>query len=236
MANQEQETGKIKIEEFDVDAFRNQASGIFEKYKNIVYGVSLGLVLLVGGLYAYFFLYKGPLEKKAEEEIFRAESFFSVDSFELALKGRNLPGQQGNFTGLLDFVNQYGGTSAGSRAYFMAGASLLNTGKYEDAIKFLEKYSGSDPLIQAQVYGMLGDAKSELTKTDEALKLYLKAADHFPNKATSPLHLRKAALLLSDVKKNNAEAIKLLERIKKEYPQAAQSLFVDKDLVRLGGK
>jgi tetratricopeptide (TPR) repeat protein len=236
MANKEQETEKIKIEEFDVDSFKNQATGLFEKYKNIIYGVLLGIVLLVGGLYAYFVLYKAPLEKKAEEEIFRAEYFFSLDSFDLALKGRNLPGQQGNFTGLLDFIPQYGGTYAGSRAYFMAGAALLHTGKYEESVKFLDGYSGSEPLIQSQVYAMQADAKSELNKIDEAFNLYMKAANHYPNKATSPVNLRKAALLMSDLKKNNAEALKIFEKIKKEYPQAAQRLSVDKDIARLGGK
>ncbi len=236
MSNQQQEPTKVQIEEFDVDAFKNKALGTFEKYKNIIYGALLLLVVVIGGLYAYFFMYQGPREKRAGEEIFRAEFFFSVDSFSLALAGRNLPGQQGNFTGLLDFIKEYGGTSAGKRAYFMAGAALLHTGKFEDAVKYLNNYSGKDPLMQAQVYGMIGDAKSELNDMDAAYKFYLQAADHYPNDVTSPIHLRKAALLQSDVKKNNAEAVKLLQRLKKDYPQAASRLAVEKDIVRLGGK
>lgn len=236
MANQQQEPTKVQIEEFDVDAFRQQAVSTFEKYKNIVYGALLLLVIVVGGLWAYFYMYKGPREKKAEEEIFRAEYLVSIDSFKLALDGRNLPGQQGNFMGLLDFIKEYGGTAAGSRAYFLAGASLLHLGKFEDANTYLKSYSGGDPLMQAQVYGMLGDVKSELNDVDAAYKYYLQAADHYPNEATSPIHLRKAALLLADLKKNNAEAVKLLERLRKDYPKAAQVLAIDKDIVRLGGK
>lgn len=235
MAKQQEPT-KLQIEDFNVDAFKDQVTSVFEKYKTIIFSVLLALVVIIGGLYAYFFLYLGPKEKKAEEEIFRAEYFFSVDSFNLALTGRNLPGQQGNFTGLLDFIQEYSGTSAGQRAYFMAGASLLNTGKYDESIKYLNSFSSKDPLMQAQAYAMIGDAKSELNDMDAALKNYLKAADHYPNEITSPINLRKAALLQSDVKKNNAEALKLLERIKKEYPQTAQRLYIEKDIARLGGK
>jgi tetratricopeptide (TPR) repeat protein len=235
MAKQQEPT-KVQVQEFDIDAFKNNAISTFEKYKKIIYGLLVGLVLLIGGLYVYFFMYMGPREKRAEEEIFRAEYYFGVDSFSLALSGRNQPGQQGNFTGLLDFITEFKGTSAAKRASFMAGAALLHTGKYQDAVKYLSSFSSKDKLIQAQAYGMLGDAKSELNEMDEALKYYLKAADHYPNDLTSPIQLRKAALLYSDVKKNNAEALKLLERIKKEYPKTAERIYVDKDIARLGGK
>jgi tetratricopeptide (TPR) repeat protein len=235
MANKQTEN-KVSIEDFDIDSFREQATGFFERYKNIVYGVLFGLILLIGGLYAYFFMYKGPREKKAEEEVFRAEYYFSIDSFNLALKGREIPGQQGNFIGLLDVIDQYSGTSAANRATLMAGISLLQTGKFQEAKKYVENFSSSDKLMQSTAYGLLGDIYSELNDLDQAFSYYMKAADYFPNKATSPIHLRKAALLMGDMKKKNDEAIKIFERILKEYPQAAQRYFVEKDIVRLGGK
>ena len=235
-SQQQQNPSKIQLDEFDIEDFRNKATNFFERNSKIIYGVLAVLVIGLGGLYVYFNMFKGPKEKRAEEEIFRSEFYFSQDSFNLALTGRNLPGQQGNFIGLLDFIKEYSGTAAGKRATFMAGAALLQTGKYQEAVKYLESFSCSDKLMQAQAYAMLGDAKSELNQMDEAYKLYIKAADYYPNKATSPVNLRKAALLQSDMKKNNAEAIKLFERIKKEYPEAAERLAVDKDIVRLGGK
>lgn len=236
MAKQQQEPTKVQIEEFDIEAFKQNTLGAFERNKKLIYAVLFALIVIIGGLYYYFFLYLGPKEKKAEEEIFRAEYYFSIDSFNIALTGRNLPGQQGNFIGLLDFINEFGGTTTAKRAYFMAGSALLHTGKFEDAVKYLNNFSSKDPLMQAQAYGMIADAKSELNDMDGALSYYLKAANHISNDVTSPIHLRKAALLQSDIKKNNAEAIKLLEKIKKDYPQSAQRMAIDKDIARLGGK
>ncbi len=237
MAKQEENT-KVQIQEFDINQFKNETLSVFEKYKKIISIVGIAVAIIVGGTLFYFIGYLGPKEKKASEEIFLAETYFGRDSFQLALTGRNLTGQQGNFTGLLDVIKKYGATKAGNRAYFLAGAALLQTGKFEESIKYLKKFSSADGLMQAQAYAMLGDAKSELNKFPEALEHYLKAANHFPNDVTSPIHIRKAALLLAEKLGKPAEALKQLNRIKTEFPKANNFLMndVEKDIARLSVK
>jgi len=237
MAKQE-ETAKVQIQEFDINQFKNETLSVFEKYKKIISIVGISLAVVVGGLLFYFVGYLGPKEKKASEDLFAAEMYFGRDSFQLALTGRNLTGQQGNFMGLLDVIKKHGSTKAGNRAYFLAGAALLQTGKFEEAIKYLNKFSSADGLIQAQAYAMLGDAKSELNKFPEALDHYLKAAKHFPNDVTTPIHLRKAALLQAEKLGKPAEALKHLNSIKTDFPKANPMIIndVDKDIARLSVK
>jgi tetratricopeptide (TPR) repeat protein len=233
MAKQE-ETAKVQIQEFDIDQFKNGTISLFEKYKKIITIVGVSLAVIIGGILYYYIGYLGPKEKKASEDLFLAEQYFGSDSFQLALTGRNLTGQQGNFTGLLDVIKKHGSTTSGNRACFMAGAALLHTGKFEDAAKYLTQFSSSDALMQSQAYGMLGDAKSELNKFPEALDFYLKAANHYPNDVTTPIQLRKAALLLGEKMGKPAEALKHLNRIKTEFPKANRLLTIDveKDIAR----
>lgn len=233
----EKEPTKVVIEEFDIDTFRQQAAGTFEKYKNIVYGALLALLVIIGGLYVYFYMYSGPREKNSQESIFKAEYYFSIDSFQLALSGRELPGQvDASFSGFLDVIAQYGSTSAGKRAYYYAGVCLVRLGKFEEALKYLESYSGGDPILQANAYGLIGDVKSELNDMDAAERYYLKAVSTYPNAALTPVHLRKLGMFYSDVKNDDAKALEMFERIRKEYPKAAQEMAIDKDVVRVGGK
>lgn len=234
MAKQK-EPARTEIEEFDLDEFRDNAVGTFEKYKNLIYGGILLIVLIGGGFYVYSQMYMGPRKENANNEIYRAQRYFEIDSFQLALNGRELPGQQGNFMGFLDIIQEYGGTPAANSAHYYAGASLLHIGKFDEAIKYLKAYKGKDGLTQAAAYSMMADAKSELKETDAAIKMYVKAADHYPNPATSPIYLRKAGLL-SEVEGKAEEALKYYERVEKEYPQTAQTMNISKDIVRVGGK
>jgi tetratricopeptide (TPR) repeat protein len=237
MAKQE-ETAKVEIQEFDINKFKNDTVSVFEKYKKLIMIVGLSLTVIIGGILFYYIGYLGPKEKKASEEIFMAEQYFSRDSFQLALTGRNLVGQQGNFIGLLDIAKKYGSTKSGNRANFLAGASLLQTGKYKESLSYLNKFSTGDAVMQAQAYSMIGDANAELQNFPEALKYYLKAANHTSNDVTTPVHLRKAALVLGEQMKKPEEALKHLNRIKTEFPKAYNLLMidVDKDIARYSVK
>ena len=234
---QKKEPTKVVIEEVDIDNFRQQALGTFEKYKNLIYGGLLALIVVVGGLYFYFNMYSGPREKTAQESIFKAEYYFSIDSFQLALSGRELPGQvDASFMGFLDIIAQYGGTAAGKRATYYAGICLVRLGKFDEALKYLEKSGTADPLLQANTYGLIGDCKAELGDMDAAEKFYIKATTTYPNAAMTPVHLRKLGLFYSDVRENNEKALATFESIRKDYPKAAQEMGIDKDIVRVGGK
>ena len=69
----------------DIVEVGEQAQHIFERYKNWLIGGAVAIVALAGGILAYIYLYKKPLEKEAMDQMFQAEYQFSRDSFARAL-------------------------------------------------------------------------------------------------------------------------------------------------------
>lgn len=228
------ETTTSNSADFNVDAFKTEAIDAFERNKNVVYG-GLALVLGVAGLlYFYFGVYKPNQNAAANDAIYQAQFLYERDSFQLALSGVHTPGQP-EVVGFLDIIDQYSGTDAANLANYYAGISLLQLGKFEESVKFLQNYSGTDALTQAMAYGAIGDAKSELGQMDEALSFYEKAANFNPNEATSPYFLLRAGKLSEHTGKKD-EAQKYYERIQKEYPAFGERVNIENELIRLTGK
>ena len=67
----------------------------------------------------------------------------------------------------------------------------------------------------------------ELGQVDEAIEEYLEAANDKPNKFTSPIYLMKAGQALEG-KGNYAEAVKIYERVEKEYPTTNEGRNAEK--------
>src|SRR6476661_8689448 len=89
----------------------------------------IALIVLMGGYLAYKYLYQKPREQKAAEAIFKAQEYYGVDSFRLALNGDGLN------PGFLKIASNYGGTKAGELSHFYAGASYLQLGDAAAAVK-----------------------------------------------------------------------------------------------------
>ncbi len=218
---------------FDIASFKDTAMDKFEKNKNLIYGGVAIAMLLAVGIYYYFGIHRPGKIQAAEVAIYNAQFAFERDSFELALSGRDIMGQE-RVMGFLDVIDNYSGTPSANIAQYKAGISLLHLGKYEEAIGHLQAYSGADGMTQAMAYGAIGDAKSELNQMDEALSFYLKAAAYQANGATSPYYLRKAALLC-EMQGKKDEAKKHLESAIKDFPQTAERMNLEADLIRISG-
>lgn len=80
--------------------------------------------------------------------------------------------------------------------------------------------------------GAIGDAMLELGKKEDALSQYKKAYSATENELTTPVYKMKAAVILESMNKY-ADALKLYEEIKKEYPQTAEGSTVDKYIARV---
>jgi len=113
------------------------------KIKNIGYAL---IAVLAIGLGYYF--YTGMQETSNDEAmtaLSRISSYYETGQFQKALDGdpaRNIRG--GKVIGLKAIVSEYGGTSAGSFAALYAGTSLINLGKFSEAMPYFETASGSE--------------------------------------------------------------------------------------------
>ncbi|MBX7202313.1 MAG: tetratricopeptide repeat protein [Bacteroidia bacterium] len=199
-----------------------------EKNQKTLLGILGGVILVVGAFMAYREFYVKPLEKEAEEAIFKAEAYFEKDSFNLALNGDT------SFTGFLNIIEEYGSTKTGNLAHFYAGICLLNTGKYQEAIDQLDAYSGGDMLTTSFAIGAKGDALMELGKTKEAIDQYVKAAGKEENQMSTPYFLMKAALAYED-QKDYAKAIEIYKKLRTDFFQTNEARDAEKYLARAEG-
>jgi tetratricopeptide (TPR) repeat protein len=207
----------------------------YEKNKKMINYVGGGLALLIGALCFFKLYYLPEQEKEAANEIFWAESLFEKDSFNLALKGgamvMSADGQK-QMKGFEQVADEYSMTKTGSLANYYAGICYLRTGKFEQAIEFLDKYNGSDDVIAPIAIGAMGDCHMELNRQDEAVKYYLKAADKSNNIFTTPFYLKKAGFVY-ELKAQYSDALNVYERIQKEFPKSTESAEIEKDIAKV---
>lgn len=212
----------------EIQAIQNVVENIENFIEDNKQAVAIGggvLVVLV--LATLFVVFKWLPERnlKASREMFQAEIAFQKDSFDLALNGNGI------HKGFLEIQSKYSFTKAENLSNYYIGLSYLNTGKYEEAIKYLEKYSTSDPILGAARLNAIGDAYAELSKTSEAESYYAKAAEYSENSQFTPYYLLKLGQYLESQKKYK-EAVQKYNSVKEKYPDSEEGREADKFIAR----
>lgn len=229
------EVTEKKESAFDVEGQIDRAELFFHKYKKQMGIAGAVVVGVVGLILAYKMWYIPTQDAEAQSEMFYAEQYFEKDSFNLAISGGKLvklaDGTDKTVMGFEEIADQYGLTPSGNLAQYYLGVCYLRTGKFEEAVDHLEKFSTNDVILNSVAVGAMGDAHMEMSKPDEAIKYYLKAADQNANTFTSPIYLKKAAFAY-ETKGAYADAVKLYERIQKEYFRSTEARDMDKYIAR----
>lgn len=95
-----------------------------------------------------------------------------------------------------------GSYDANERAQIYVAYDLYDKGKYEEALKYLDKVSPSSDIIECGVYTMKGDCYVNLKNYDEALENYDDAIDEADNNPMLvPYVLKKKANVYHEQKK-----------------------------------
>ena len=194
-----------------------------QNYKPLLIGLAVVVVLV--GLFWLAKLYLTKRNDEAQSQMYQAQKYLELDSINLALNG------DGNYLGFLDIAKEYKFTRAGNLARYGAGICNLHLGNYQEAIDFLNKYSKKDKVIGSIALGATGDAFVELGNTDKGIAKYLEAAEFGENSFNTPLFLMKAAELY-EMNGKYADALKLYEQIKEEYPTSTEGSSIDKYIAR----
>jgi tetratricopeptide (TPR) repeat protein len=195
-----------------------------ENYKTLLIG--LGVIVLLVGLIWLGRLYFNKRNTEAQSQMFQAEKYLELDSLKLALNG------DGNYLGFLDIAKDYKFTNSGNLAKYSAGICYLHLGNYKEAIDYLNKYSKKDKVIGSMALGATGDAYVELGDLDKGVSKYVEAADFAKNSFNTPLFLMKAGQIY-ELQQKFAEALKMYERIKLEYPESTEGTTIDKYIARV---
>ena len=211
----------------DIVEVGENAQHFFERYKNWLLGGAIGIVAIAGGLLAYIYLYKKPLEKEAMEQMFQAEYQFSRDSFARALIN---PGN--GYEGFLDLADHYSGTKAGNLAKYYSAVSHLQLGQTDAAISFLNDFKPAGDILPIMKYGLLGDAYSEKQEYDKAIDNYKKAVNEGDNDVLTSYYMFKLGRLY-EYQGDTAASLKMYQEIKSKYPSSTEGQDIDKYIARL---
>jgi tetratricopeptide (TPR) repeat protein len=198
---------------------------IEDNQTKIIYVIGV-IVLIVVGYLGITRLYLRPREKEAQTQMFMAEQYFEKDSFNLALNG------DGNYLGFLDIIDDYSLTKQAKLARYYAGISYLHLGKFEDALKNLNRFKTKDIILGPRTAGAKGDAYLELGEQEKALKEYRKAAELSDNELTTPVYLFKTGMLL-EIMGQSEKAVEVYRKIKDKYPRSSEGSTIDKYIARI---
>lgn len=209
----------------DIGGTYNRVEQFVESNKEkITYGL-VAVIVVIGGIFSYNQFYLKPLEVEAAEQSWKAQQYFEQDSLDLALNG------DGMYMGFEEIADEYSATKVGNLAQYYLGLIYLKKGQYEDAIDYLNNYSGSDVMVSAIALGAMGDAYMELDDPDAAMSHYLKAARKNSNEFTTPVYLMKAGKI-AEALGDYDEAVKYYEEIKNDYSDTQEGREVEKYLAR----
>lgn len=203
----------------------SSSEAFIEKYqKQILIGVGV-VVLVVLAVMAVNNFYLKPREVAAENAMYKAQNYFAVDSFKVALDGDNK-----DVMGFKEIASEYGMTASGNLANAYTGICYYKLGKYQEAVKYLTQYDAGDDYFKTSVIGLTGDCYAELGETGKAQDYYSKAIGQ--KNELSPVYLKKSGILF-ETKGQTADAEKMYLQIKNDYPKSMQAGDIDKYLARV---
>jgi tetratricopeptide (TPR) repeat protein len=205
----------------------SRLDAFWKKNQKAITYISLAVILIVVGWYAYKQYVVKPKVQKAQESIFKAEEYYRSDSLQKALNG------DGANKGFLYVIKNYGGTETGELAKFYAGICYLRLKEFDNAIKYLKDYSTDSREIQSIAWGRLADAYSEKGDKSKAVDLYKKAGRYFPeDEGNASEFLFRAAQLL-EIEKKNDEALDIYKELKEKFPKTEKGGQADRYIYRL---
>ncbi len=209
-------------EGLNVGAALTESEEFFIKHKNLIIGIVLAIILIIVGVVLYKNFYIAPREEKAQAALFKGQEYFEADAYEQALNGDSV-----GYVGFVKIANEYSGTKAANLAEAYMGICYAHLGKYDEAVKALDKFSGDDQMVAPAIKGAMGNCYAELGQLDKAASLLLKAADESDNNSLSPIYLLQAGeILVKQGKYDNA--IDAYTKIKDKYFRSYQAMDIDK--------
>lgn len=209
----------------------NKSEAFFLKYKKAIIVAVVALVVIIVGVVLYKTYVSEPKEQKASTAIAKAQDLFAANEFQKALDGDSL-----GVKGFVKLADEFSGTDAGNLANLYAGLCYAKLDKWEDAVKYLEKFDGADDqMVSPAALGALGNAYAHLNQLDKAVSQLKKAAEKADNNSLSPTFLIQAGEILESQGKAD-EALKLYKQVKEKYYNSMQYQTIDKYIERVTAK
>lgn len=202
----------------------NKKEDFILKYKNMIIGCVIAVVAIIVGV-VFWNNHKAATLREAQtassvpqmsmynamEALQRGVADFSEENYLAALNGDSATKSMG----FLKIADEYSSTRAGNVANLYAGLCYAHMDKWEDAVKYLEKFDDAgDILISPAALGALGNAYAHVNRLDDAVKTLQKAGEKADNILLSPIYYVQAGEILESQGKK-AEALEMYKKVKK---------------------
>lgn len=200
----------------------DQIQDFYYKNKNLIIGIGAVTILIIG-----FFVYRGyqktQHDRDARPLMAQPESYFGIDSFNLALFG------DGINPGFLQIIDDYSRSKSANLSRYYAGVCFLNLEDIPNALDQLGSFSTSSDLLQARKYELMGHSYAQLSESDKAYRYYMKAANAVDDRLFTPFYLQETGDYLVYLQRYD-EAEKIFNRIKEEYPDSQEGGNIDRHI------
>lgn len=184
----------------------------YEEQKRLVTWLGVGAAVVIAGIFGYRYIQSAE-SNRADEALGSILRYYENADYRMALEGT------GETLGLLDIIDQFGGTTAGNLARFYAGDALFRLADYEGALENFEQFDASDDIVgasvvagRASIYEMNGDF-------ERAGELYERAAGMQFNLVHGPRYLMSSARAYIQMEAYD-KAQNVLEEIQDQYPDS----------------
>ena len=196
----------------------------YNENKKTIWGVVAAVLVIGLGILAYNKFVYQPKCVEAMQQAYPAEMSFQAGEYELALNG------DGNNLGFADIIADYG-TKAGKAVYLYAGICELQLGNNEEALSYLKKYNGKEPILAARAKACEGDAYVALGDYEAAVRSYKAAVNTADNVFAAGYLLKEGSALEALGRKE--EALACYKTIEDQYPQSLEAYDIAKNIARV---
>ena len=221
MAKKKEEFAKQDEQLQEVNEALTGAGKWIEDNANLISWVVCGIAVVVMGSIAINQYILKPKALEASNENAKAVVYFMAGDFDKALNG-----DEAECIGFEAIADQYSHYQQGELAALYAGICYFEKGDYENAAKYLKKFSADDLNIDPAASQLLGDAYVELGEYGKAASA-LEAAAKSGNDMIAPMSLKKAGIVYLH-EGQNSKALKAFKAIKENYPSSAEAQDIDK--------
>lgn len=172
MATNEKLGTKKSEQEQGNENFVTRILAFFNKYQNIIYGVILGVLVVICGIIAFNKFYLQKKVGEASAQIVRPINLMmagDTNSLKTALEGDD------NNDGFLYIASRYKLTKTANTANYYAGLCYLKLGQKDEAMDFLKKFKKKENVMWYACQATIADLYDEQGDANNAIKYYEKA-------------------------------------------------------------
>lgn len=206
----------------------------FNTYNKIIYGVIIGILIVISAILAFKKFYLAPKSEKASMLILKPiEKMMAGDSASVLIA---LEGDE-EMDGFLTIAKGYRLTKTANTANYYAGISYLKLKDKEEALNYLLKFKHKEDVLWYACQAIIGDLYDDMGDTKKAISYYEKAVDGDEDPYFTPINLFKLGQMY-ERDEQWQKAIDLYNTIENDfydqYTKMGVSRFVDRAKAKIG--